>query len=104
MRGGNIRGLELSDLHFVDLENEGPVERCLAVLYTLNQGKTNQVGRMEYTAFLRNKEADLCPVGGLAFYLFYRCVTYGSTPQNAAFYVLMPLSQISHGEGASRSE
>lgn len=75
MRGENIRGLELSDLHFVDLENEGPVENCLAVLCTLNQGKTNQVGRMEYAAFLRNKEADLCPVGGIAFYLFYR---YGS--------------------------
>ena len=72
MRGGNIRGLELSDLHFVDLENEGPVENCLAVLCTLNHGKTNQVGRMEYAAFLRNKEADLCPVGALAFYLFYR--------------------------------
>ena len=76
MRGENIRGLELSDLHFVDLENEGPVKDCLAVLCTLNQGKTNQVGRMEYAAFLRNKEADLCPVGGIAFYLFYR---YGPT-------------------------
>ena len=91
MRGENIRGLELSDLHFVDLENEGPVEHCLAVLCTLNQGKTNQVGRMEYAAFFRNKEVDLCPVGGLAFYLFYGCgSTSGSISQTAAFYVLTP--------------
>ena len=38
----------------------------------MGQGKTNQLGKREYAACIRNREIIACPVGALAFYLFYR--------------------------------
>ncbi|KAG2776784.1 hypothetical protein PC116_g7881 [Phytophthora cactorum] len=67
-----MRGkMELADIHSVNLENEG-YSPCRAVVLVMRQGKTNQVGRIEVGAFLRNKSVELCPHGLLAFYLFWR--------------------------------
>jgi hypothetical protein len=38
----------------------------------MNQRKTNQFGKRKYAACIRNKKMIACPVGALAFYLFYR--------------------------------
>jgi hypothetical protein len=38
----------------------------------MNKGKANQTGRIEYGAALRRKGYLLCPVGAVAFYLFWR--------------------------------
>ncbi|KAE8231011.1 hypothetical protein CF326_g3980 [Tilletia indica] len=71
LRGDNARRLELADLHHLDLSGEGP-SPCFAVVLLLANGKTNQAGRVEYGSFLRNKDANVCPVGCLAMYLFSR--------------------------------
>lgn len=71
MCGDNARRLELPDLHHVVVDNEG-FSRCIAVVAILDNRKMNQNGRLEYAAFIRNKRADICPVGLLVFYLFIR--------------------------------
>ncbi|CAD6890814.1 unnamed protein product [Tilletia laevis] len=71
LRGENARNLELADLHHLDLEGEGPSD-CFAVVLLLANGKANQAGRVEYGSFLRNRDVRVCPIGGLALYLFSR--------------------------------
>ena len=69
--------MELADLFSLDLPREGVsspdgsnVARALVVV--MNQGKTNQHGRMEYGAALRHRDPKACLVGALAFWLFWR--------------------------------
>jgi hypothetical protein len=38
----------------------------------MNQGKTNQHGRVEYGACLRHRDPEACLIGQLAFWLFFR--------------------------------
>jgi hypothetical protein len=38
----------------------------------MNQGKTNQHGRMEYGAALRHRDVRCCLVSAMAFYFFWR--------------------------------
>lgn len=75
LRSHNTLELELPDLACLELEGEGE-SPCIAVLLILQHGKTNKHGRMEYGAFIRNKDVEVCPVGILAFYLFWRCVSF----------------------------
>ena len=55
----------------MELKDEGPT-KCFATVVIMDRGKTNQFGRIEYGAFIRHKDAQVCPVGALAFYLFWR--------------------------------
>lgn len=55
----------------VDLENEGYLE-CKALISVLDQGKTNQFGRIKFGACIRNKKVRVCTIGAYALYLFYR--------------------------------
>ena len=71
LRGQSCRELDLSYLFHLNLENEGHGE-CMALVATLSHGKTNQHGRYEFGAALRNKNVEACVVGALALYLFYR--------------------------------
>lgn len=38
----------------------------------MDQGKTNQFGRKEIGACLRNKDVEICPVGALGMHLLQR--------------------------------
>jgi hypothetical protein len=67
----SLRIVELPDLFSILLENEG-ISECHAVVMVLNQGKTNQFGKLEFTGCIRSKEVEICPVGSLALYLFAR--------------------------------
>ncbi len=71
MRGENRRHLQLADLFPLNLKNEGPTP-CTAHVCILDNGKTNQAGRIEYGAVVRHKNPLLCTISQLAFYLFYR--------------------------------
>ncbi|KAL3675821.1 hypothetical protein R1sor_025769 [Riccia sorocarpa] len=71
MRGESIRGMELPDLHSVLLDKEG-YSQCYALILVMRQGKTNQFGRLEVAACLRNRKVSICPFGALGFYLFWR--------------------------------
>jgi hypothetical protein len=55
----------------LQLENEGP-STCNALVMVLGQGKTNQYGKVEYGAVLRNKNVSCCAINALAMYFFYR--------------------------------
>ncbi|OWZ01332.1 hypothetical protein PHMEG_00027305 [Phytophthora megakarya] len=72
MRGESARKMELADLHSIRLENEG-YSPCRAVVMIKRQGKTNQVGRTEVGACMRNKKVQICPTGFWAFTFFWRC-------------------------------
>lgn len=71
MRGDNVRKLELSDLQHQYFDNEG-FTKCISISLQMARGKTNRYNRKESAAFLRHKDVRLCPVSGLALYLFYR--------------------------------
>lgn len=71
MRGESVRMCELADLFALKLANEGFSE-CQALVVILNQGKTNQFGKKELGACLRNKEVSICPHSALALFLFSR--------------------------------
>ncbi|KAE8218798.1 hypothetical protein CF319_g7390 [Tilletia indica] len=71
LRGDDLRPMELADIHHLEMRNEG-LSDCFAVMLLLRSGKTNKHGRVEFGSFIRNKDASICPVGFLAFYLFSR--------------------------------
>ena len=71
LRGHSTRACQLADLFTLEFQNEG-VTPCWPVIMVMDQGKTNQFGKREYAACIRNREVITCPVGALAFYLFYR--------------------------------
>ncbi|KAE8189287.1 hypothetical protein A4X06_0g7249 [Tilletia controversa] len=71
LRGDDLRPIELADIHHLEMRNEG-LSDCFAVMLLLRSGKTNKHGRVEFGSFIRNKDASICPVGFLAFYLFSR--------------------------------
>ncbi|GAA5920377.1 hypothetical protein JCM5296_003901, partial [Sporobolomyces johnsonii] len=71
LRSNNVLPIELADLFPVELPNEGP-SPCFATVVLVNNGKTNQNGRVEYGAFIRNSDPEICGVGALALYLFLR--------------------------------
>lgn len=71
LRGNSARSMDLADIHSLALKDEGP-SSCVAVLSTLDNGKTNRFGRIEYGACLRNIHPMICPHGALAMFLYYR--------------------------------
>jgi Centromere DNA-binding protein complex CBF3 subunit, domain 2/Transcriptional activator of glycolytic enzymes len=71
LRGETRRTAQLADLFTLTLENEGPTP-CKALLLIIANGKTNQVGRIEYGTVVRHQNVLLCTISQLAFYLFYR--------------------------------
>ncbi|KAI9921705.1 hypothetical protein PsorP6_002511 [Peronosclerospora sorghi] len=52
-----------------DIENEGP-GAFPALLCTMDQGKTNQFGKIESGTDMRSKSPELCAIGAIYFYLF----------------------------------
>jgi len=71
LRGESARNLELLDLLSVVLEHEGHSD-CRALVIIMEHGKTNQYGRREFGSCIRHRNVEICPVGALAFYLFFR--------------------------------
>jgi hypothetical protein len=71
LRDHSTRACQLPDLFTLEFENEG-VTPYWPVIMVMDQGKTNQFGKREHAACIRNRELIACPVGALAFYLFYR--------------------------------
>jgi hypothetical protein len=70
LRGYSTRACQLPNLFTLEFPNEG-VTPCWPVIMVMDQGKTNQFGKRDYAACIRNKEVIACPVRALAFYLFY---------------------------------
>ena len=70
-RGETHRNCELPDLSAIELPDEGMTE-CICALLAMSRGKMNKYGRMQYMGAVRNKDVDICPVGALALYFFYR--------------------------------
>jgi Centromere DNA-binding protein complex CBF3 subunit, domain 2 len=70
-RGGDRRAAEISDLFTFEFTGEGPT-RCMPLILTTRQGKQNQHGRLETAGALRNRNPQVCPLSGLAFYLLCR--------------------------------
>lgn len=69
LRQSNRRPMELPDCFRSELPNEGQKSRefpTYALVVVINQGKTNQHGRMEYGAALRHRDVRSCLVGALA--------------------------------------
>jgi hypothetical protein len=71
LRGESARALEFADIFSLELEEEG-YSKCDALITIIDHGKTNHNARKEIGACLRNKEVEICPLGGLGFYLFWR--------------------------------
>ncbi|EDN05524.1 predicted protein [Histoplasma mississippiense (nom. inval.)] len=71
LRGETSRTAQLPDLFTLQLSNEGPTP-CWPMILITDNGKTNQLGRLEYAAVMRHKNPLLCTISHLAFYLFYR--------------------------------
>ena len=70
-RGGDRRAAEISDLFTFEFTGEGPT-RCMPLIMTTRQSKVNQHGRLETAGALRNRNPQICPLSGLAFYLLCR--------------------------------
>lgn len=71
LRGDNMRQLELADMFIDNIEDQG-VGECKAVICVMNQGKTNQYGKAEFAATLRNRDVFRCPQGKMGFYFLHR--------------------------------
>jgi hypothetical protein len=72
LRLSNRLPMELADLFLMPLPKEGPSGDGWCLVAVMDQGKTNQHGRLEYGAVLRHRNYQSCPVGALAAYLFWR--------------------------------
>jgi hypothetical protein len=78
LRSSNRLGLELADCFCLDLPKEGIKMEAAggvptkAFVVLMNQGKTNQHGRVEYGSCLRHRNPEACLVGQLAFWFFFR--------------------------------
>jgi len=71
LRSEARRIAELPDFFTLPLPNEGPTP-CFAMIMIMDNGKTNQLGRLEYGAVMRHRNPLLCTMAHMAFYLFYR--------------------------------
>jgi hypothetical protein len=64
-------------------EQEGP-QTCFALVFLLESGKTNKVGRKEFMGAMRHKDPLLCSHGALAQYLFWRFHASGEKEPSCA--------------------
>jgi hypothetical protein len=71
MRGESGRALELPDIYGISLQNEG-YSTCYTMVISLRAGKKNKFGRRDYCAIMRNKNPEVCAIGGIGAYFFYR--------------------------------
>lgn len=71
LRGQSKRNWQFPDFFTMEATGEGPMT-CTIVVIIQDQGKTNKFGKIEYSAFMRHKNAALCSVGALGFLLFSR--------------------------------
>ena len=69
-RGNTARGMEFCDVFSQSLLTAGPSE-CILFAFVDKEGKANKNGRTEHCGMLRHRDWKKCPVGGLAFWLFY---------------------------------
>jgi hypothetical protein len=72
MRLSNRLLIELTDLFLMPLPKEGPRGDGWCLVAIIDQGKTNQHGRLEYGATLRHRDHRSYVVGALVVYLFWR--------------------------------
>jgi Centromere DNA-binding protein complex CBF3 subunit, domain 2 len=72
LRLSNRLPMELPDLFSMSLPNEGLNQTGWCLVTVMDQGKTNQHGRLEYGAALRHRDYRSCLVGALATYFFWR--------------------------------
>jgi len=72
LRLSNRLPMELPDLFSMPLPNEGPNGTGWCLVTVMDQGKTNQHGRLEYGAALRHRDHRSCLIGALATYFFWR--------------------------------
>lgn len=72
LRLSNRLPMELADLFLMPLPKEGTQGDGWCLVAVMDQGKTNQHGRLEYGAALRHRDYRSCLVGALAAYLFWR--------------------------------
>ena len=72
LRLGNRLPMELADLFLMPLPKEGTRGDGWCLVAVMDQGKTNQHGRLEYGAALRHRDHRSCLIGALAAYFFWR--------------------------------
>ncbi|KAJ8539157.1 hypothetical protein ON010_g12713 [Phytophthora cinnamomi] len=77
---GSDRKISAATVEIVLLEHEGFTE-CRALVMIMDQGKTNQFGRREFGSCIRPHNVEVCPVGALGFFFFFRwCVQMEEIP------------------------
>jgi hypothetical protein len=67
LRLSNYLLMELADLFIISLPKEGTQGDGWCLVAVIDQGKTNQYGRLEYGAALRYRDYRSCLVGALAY-------------------------------------
>ena len=72
LRLSNRLPIELADLFLMPLPKEGTRGDGWCLVAVMDQGKTNQYGRLEYGAVLRHRDYRSYLVGALAAYFFWR--------------------------------
>ncbi|GAA5945162.1 hypothetical protein JCM1841_005509 [Sporobolomyces salmonicolor] len=86
LHSNDVLPIEFADVFPVDLPNKGP-SPCFATVVLIDNGKTNQNGRVKYGTFIFNSDPEICSVGALAVYLFLRFHSSQETfpPHNTNF-------------------
>ncbi|KAJ5449533.1 short-chain dehydrogenase [Penicillium daleae] len=79
LRGESCRRLQFPDLFTISLPNEGSTP-CWPMIMIMNNGKTNQFGRLQYMGVMRHQDPLLCTMSQAAFYLLYRWQIVGESP------------------------
>ena len=72
IRGETIFKMQMSDLAFVQNENENDLHPVTVLMTQYSTGKTVKDNKASFGRAARNKDVRCCPVGGLAFYLAMR--------------------------------
>ncbi|CAD6940644.1 unnamed protein product [Tilletia caries] len=70
-RAGDMRGAKLRHFYISDLPRSEP-QKCVVVVQSIFEGKTNKDGRPERGVVARAKDVESCPVGALALAFFER--------------------------------
>ena len=70
LRLSNRLPIELADLFLIPLPKEGTRGDSWCLVAVIDQGKTNQHGRLEYSAVLRHHDYRSYLVGALTAYFF----------------------------------
>lgn len=98
MRGENIRMAQLPHINFHHFANltgalTGPRPSTFAIVLIMTQGKTLRHGGCTYGVAVRNSEVGICPVGSLAFYLFYlwQSVSMHAKKNRLIYYLIFEL-------------